>query len=270
MKLSDIAIQKLIPVIMGGEYSESRPPQYRKLEDLVLLYQRYGGRDTYSFNDGEPKNPRTNQTYSRKDYTKKILRELNGSPKIYELLQEHLNNDLYREALTAILNSEGYDIKLVNEVWTIGNIDIDTTATTAQISFAQNRDKILGILETAKISINIAMAWFTSEAFLPILKEKLLEGVEIKILINRDSVNTLHGCDLSDFSVKYIRGISGGIMHDKLCVIDNQIVISGSYNWSDNAENRNVENVVVIKDNACATETSLEFRRLWSKNESGI
>lgn len=37
-------------------------------------------------------------------------------------------------------------------------------------------------------------------------------------------------------------------MHNKYCVIDNQIVIIGSYNWSENAENKNDENAAVMYD----------------------
>ena len=51
-------------------------------------------------------------------------------------------------------------------------------------------------------------------------------------------------------------------MHDKFCIIDNQIVITGSYNWTDNAEFKNDENIVILKDNEQATKYSLEYKRL--------
>lgn len=51
-------------------------------------------------------------------------------------------------------------------------------------------------------------------------------------------------------------------MHDKFCVIDNQRVITGSYNWSDNAEYKNDENISIQNDPDSATRYSLEFRRL--------
>ena len=63
--------------------------------------------------------------------------------------------------------------------------------------------------------------------------------------------------------MKRLRGQHGGIMHDKLCIIDNQVVLTGSYNWSDNAENRNVENVAKIQNNAAASATTRESNRLW-------
>lgn len=60
-----------------------------------------------------------------------------------------------------------------------------------------------------------------------------------------------------------IRGTRGGTMHDKFCVIDNQKVLTGSYNWSLNVENKNEENVAVIYDDSRASDYSVEFRRLF-------
>ena len=97
--------------------------------------------------------------------------------------------------------------------------------------------------------------------------DKLKEGLDIRIIIYKDGTNAKHGVDLSTFDVKYMRGSRGGIMRNKFCVIDNQTVISGSYNWSDNAEFRNDENVNVNTNNDLATKFSLEFKRLISANQ---
>jgi len=37
-------------------------------------------------------------------------------------------------------------------------------------------------------------------------------------------------------------------MHHKVIIIDNQIVITGSYNFSNNAEYENDENILIIHD----------------------
>lgn len=52
-------------------------------------------------------------------------------------------------------------------------------------------------------------------------------------------------------------------MHNKFCVIDNQKVITGSYNWSVNAENKNDENAAVMYDDERASDYSVEFRNLF-------
>ena len=265
MKVSDLMIQKIVPIILGGTTDMLT---YRKLKDLVALFQEYGREEIYDFNAKEPQNPRTGQTYSRTDYTTMALRELNNTPQLYDFLIEQLNISIYHEDLKCLLSANGYQIELVNEQWLILNVDYSKTKTAVAISFRENQDKILTVINAARVSIDIAMAWFTNDAFLPILKEKQVNGVRIRIILNNDGVNQLHGCDLTDFEVKSRRGIYGGIMHNKLCIIDNQKVITGSYNWSENAENRNIENIAIIEDNNIASDASVEFQRLWDEDNS--
>ncbi len=263
MKVSDLMIQKIVPIILGGT---TNMPTYRKLKDLVVLFQQYGRQEIYDYNTKEPINPRTGQTYSRIDYTTMALRELNNTLQLYDFLIEQLNITVYHDDLKSLLEANRYQIEYVADQWIISNVDYTNTKTAVAISFRENLDKILSVLNVARVSIDIAMAWFTNDAFLPILKEKQENGVRIRIILNHDGVNQLHGCDLSSFCVKKRRGNSkSGFMHDKLCVIDNQIVITGSYNWSENAEYRNIENIAIIEDNNIASTTSVEFQRLWDE-----
>ncbi|NLL27457.1 MAG: phosphatidylserine synthase, partial [Bacteroidales bacterium] len=72
-----------------------------------------------------------------------------------------------------------------------------------------------------------------------------------------------YGVDITKFHNHYfLKGTRGGTMHHKFCVIDNQVVITGSYNWSNNAEFKNDENVTVEYNPEQATSYSLEYKRL--------
>jgi phosphatidylserine/phosphatidylglycerophosphate/cardiolipin synthase-like enzyme len=107
------------------------------------------------------------------------------------------------------------------------------------------------------------MAWFTNEDLLDKLVEKQKQGIDVQVAIYDDVVNRKHGVDLSKVPHTLInKGKRGGLMHDKFCVIDNQIVITGSYNWTNNAETRNDENVTIENDPDQATKFSEEYRRL--------
>ena len=59
-------------------------------------------------------------------------------------------------------------------------------------------------------------------------------------------------------------------MHNKYCVIDNQMVLAGSYNWTTNAETRNDENVMLLKDPQSATDYSVEFMKLKNNNKKQV
>ena len=94
------------------------------------------------------------------------------------------------------------------------------------------------------------------------LKEKQEQGIKVEIVIFDDGINAKHGVDLEGFDFVKVKAERGGIMHNKFCVIDNQIVITGSYNWSDNAEYKNDENISIQVDPKQATKYSVKFREL--------
>lgn len=54
-----------------------------------------------------------------------------------------------------------------------------------------------------------------------------------------------------------------GAMHHKVLIIDESIVVTGSYNFSNSAERRNDENVLVIENPLLAAEYLGEFERVW-------
>ena len=55
----------------------------------------------------------------------------------------------------------------------------------------------------------------------------------------------------------------GGRLHHKVLIVDAAIVVTGSYNFSANAETRNDENCLVIHDVDLASEFVEEFWRIW-------
>ncbi len=131
------------------------------------------------------------------------------------------------------------------------------------ILFNNIANGIIEDLNKARVSIHVAMAWFTNQVLADKLIEKFNEGVDVKVVSFEHPVNTRFGVNIGAIPHKIIRGTRGGTMHDKFCVIDNQFVITGSYNWSDNAENKNDENVTIIRDYKSASDYSVEFRRLF-------
>lgn len=56
-------------------------------------------------------------------------------------------------------------------------------------------------------------------------------------------------------------------MHNKYCIIDNQRVIDGSYNWSYNAQ-FNEEHIVIIHSSEVAKMFKGNFDRLYKKYSS--
>ena len=58
------------------------------------------------------------------------------------------------------------------------------------------------------------------------------------------------------------------IMHDKYLIIDAKTIETGSFNYTQNAEHYNAENVVVIKNNKTLAQKYQEnWEKLWSEGE---
>ncbi|MBX3002436.1 MAG: hypothetical protein KF828_00680 [Anaerolineales bacterium] len=60
---------------------------------------------------------------------------------------------------------------------------------------------------------------------------------------------------------------AGVNLHDKVLIVDDAIVVMGSYNFSSNAERRNDENTLIIYSEALASQYREHFRQVWSLTE---
>ena len=118
----------------------------------------------------------------------------------------------------------------------------------------------------AKESIKIAVAWFTNEMLLQPLILKLRSGVSVELILNNDEIN--RGGDTSLDFTEFIQvggflrwNDSRQLLHEKFCIIDDRIVITGSYNWTNKAEfNSEVENFFYDEE-----ETTEFYNELYNK-----
>ena len=119
--------------------------------------------------------------------------------------------------------------------------------------FSNIADRISTELSQAESSIYIAVAWLTNRDLFNILVDKAKSGVTVQLLLSNDEINQNSSLDFSRLkignSVAYLVGDGkSDLMHNKFCVIDRRVVITGSYNWSYKAEKNNHENIVITTD----------------------
>lgn len=147
--------------------------------------------------------------------------------------------------------------------------------------FSNIADRISTELSQSESSIYIAVAWLTNRDLFNILVDKAKSGVTVQLLLSNDEINQNSSLDFSRLkignSVVYLVGDGkSDLMHNKFCVIDRRVVMTGSYNWSYKAEKNNHENIVIttddfeladqfiaqfkqIRDNYFAHQEALEF-----------
>lgn len=117
-----------------------------------------------------------------------------------------------------------------------------------EVYFKNIQSKIVELLERAEFDIKIAVAWFTDEKIIRLLNEKQKNGINITVVIYDDHINSIDAFNyLNKLGGKVY--LSKNLMHNKFCIIDEEIVINGSYNWTINAKS-NHENITVTYNNS--------------------
>lgn len=114
--------------------------------------------------------------------------------------------------------------------------------------------QIIRELQRAESSIHIAVAWFTDPKIFEVLCAKAQSGVRVELIIINDSINRRSGLEynrLTDLGGCFLmvgdKKKNSSMMHNKFCVVDVATVITGSYNWSRQAQ-ANYENITVISE----------------------
>jgi hypothetical protein len=133
-------------------------------------------------------------------------------------------------------------------------------------TFRQISRQITEELATADKSLCIAVAWFTNETIFEILLDKIRKGVDVELIVNNDHINNRQeGLDFNEFikvGGKFYFADNSRLMHHKFVIIDSCKLISGSYNWTYNAEYRNNENIVLTDNSTTIEQFSKEFNFL--------
>lgn len=125
--------------------------------------------------------------------------------------------------------------------------------------------RILTEINNANQSIYVAMAWFTDRDIANAIIEtkKRIANIDIILSSNVQNETVKLMFKAAGISVHaFETGDTRGIMHHKFCLIDNRISINGSYNYSYNASNNNVENIHVSDDPSIYSQLYSEFERL--------
>ena len=147
-------------------------------------------------------------------------------------------------------------------------------------------------LKSAEKSIDSALFVFSAQRLSNILETSHQKGVKIRTLLEPDFAYRFYseGLDMMGIALsnkcKYelnnqpwenpiqTVGIplltTGDLLHHKYAVIDKNIVITGSHNWTEAANTKNDETVLVIENPKVAAHYVREFERLYSNTEFDI
>jgi phosphatidylserine/phosphatidylglycerophosphate/cardiolipin synthase-like enzyme len=120
--------------------------------------------------------------------------------------------------------------------------------------------------------LKIAVTWFTNHDIFDAVIEKLKNpDFKVYLIVLNDRINNKReGIDfqkLIDLNGNFYFSNNENMVHHKFCIIDDCIVITGSYNWTYYAENRNWENVVILSDEEIVKGYVEEFEKVINSHE---
>jgi phosphatidylserine/phosphatidylglycerophosphate/cardiolipin synthase-like enzyme len=144
---------------------------------------------------------------------------------------------------------------------TIDNTRIDT--------FFSPDDGVLAalvpVLDSAQESIYFLAYSFTANQLGDIIRQKAQAELTVAGVMDEEQVKSNEGTEFDPFRQANLDvrldGIEG-LMHHKVFIVDKKIVVLGSYNFSQSAELRNDENLIIIYDPVIAQLFLLEFQRV--------
>ena len=125
---------------------------------------------------------------------------------------------------------------------------------------------IIRAINNAKASIDLAIFDLTSNDIASSLEKAQRRGIKIRIIADSRQAkghNSMIPVLANDqFSLKITHGEGRGIMHNKFAIFDGKLMVTGSYNWTNNAERYNYENAIFITDPNVIRQYQMEFENM--------
>lgn len=127
---------------------------------------------------------------------------------------------------------------------------------------------IIPLVNAAQFEVRFLAFSFTDYPLANAMIQRLQNGVSVAGVYERVGSDT----DASEFDTLYCAGVSvrrdnnPSFMHNKVIIVDQRYVITGSLNYSTSAETSNDENVIVLDNPEIARLYLQEFERIWPQS----
>lgn len=124
------------------------------------------------------------------------------------------------------------------------------------------------LVNGAQHSIYFMAFSFTTDEIGDAVRARAQDGVTVAGVMETEQVNSNIGTEFDAFKqagLDVFRDGNDGQMHHKVMIIDESIVIFGSYNFTNSAEIRNDENLLVLYNRDIAAQFIAEFQRVYAQ-----
>jgi phosphatidylserine/phosphatidylglycerophosphate/cardiolipin synthase-like enzyme len=117
-------------------------------------------------------------------------------------------------------------------------------------------DAIVNEILKAQKSIRVQAYSFTSEPIASSLIEAYKRGVDIEIILDRSQESERYSqlANVKRAGIPTFIDSKHAIAHNKIMIIDDSVIITGSFNFTKGAEEKNAENLLIIRGNQDLTD----------------
>lgn len=133
-------------------------------------------------------------------------------------------------------------------------------------------DVIESHLAAATASIDAALYGLSSERLARALDAAHSRKLRLRLIIDGNKYRESSACqrllserDLS-FRLAFGREGAGSKMHHKFALLDRKTVLTGSYNWTAVSEEKNFDNLLIVRSPDLVEAYQAEFAALWEKS----
>lgn len=115
-------------------------------------------------------------------------------------------------------------------------------------------EEIINVIDAAKKSIFVQAYSFTSAPIASHLVAAKKRGVKVNVILDKSQKAQKYGASrfLVNQHIPCWIDYKPAIAHNKIMIIDEKEVITGSFNFTKAAQNKNAENLLIINDPALA------------------
>ena len=131
-----------------------------------------------------------------------------------------------------------------------------------------NEKYILNILHSCTKTLDVAIFSLTRNSIANCLIDAKKKGIKVRCIADDECVKN-YGSDIYTLAANDIDCKTDDQpkyhMHNKYAIIDNSVIVTGSFNWTTQAINNNQENILIYENKQIAEEYTKEFNRLWEQ-----
>jgi len=127
---------------------------------------------------------------------------------------------------------------------------------------------IVRTIGEARHSVRVAAYSFTSRQIAQALIDAHGRGVDVRVVLNKSqrSSRSSMAAKVAESGLPVRFNSHYAIMHDKFIIVDDVTLETGSFNYTQAAENRNAENVLVVHDDPQAVAGYVQqWEKLWGE-----